>query len=213
MSTITDAEVEAGFRMLWSRGILPRDCKRTREDVRAVLEAAAAARPAPQAGEVVEIIEALQAAAKFHPIFGPKYARAADLLAAQAAALAAKDAALQAILDYIPPPDPDKDPYTQIAAFAKRTARAALAPAGKAAPRTAPKPASEMSDQELQADFTEHCLLWDKRATEDEGHSGSPGEWIVERLDELRTEAKRRGVALVEAPAPAGKEVKNAPSM
>ena len=55
----------------------------------------------------------------------------AESIAALTAALAAKNAALQAIVNYIPPADPDKDPYTQIAAFAKRTARAAIVPDGK----------------------------------------------------------------------------------
>lgn len=62
-------------------------------------------------------------------------------------------------------------------------------------------PTAHMSDRQLQEDLTRHCLLWDQQAADKEGHSGSPGEWIVERLDELRTEAKRRGIVLVEPPA------------
>ncbi len=29
-----------------------------------------------------------------------------------------------------------------------------------------------------------------------EGHSGSPGEWMIERMDELETELKRRGATV-----------------
>ena len=55
-----------------------------------------------------------------------------------------------------------------------------------------------MSNQEIQNDLIVHCLLWDQRSEDRDGHSGSPGEWIVERMDELKTEAKSRGIVIVE---------------
>lgn len=71
-----------------------------------------------------------------------------------------------------------------------------------------PKLASEMSDMEMQDDFTEHCHLFDEVFSNKDGRegTGSLGEWIVERLDELRTEAKRRGLTLVKPLAAAGQE-------
>jgi hypothetical protein len=57
----------------------------------------------------------------------------------------------------------------------------------------AEKPARDMSDAELLAELSlarhrfEHY-----RDDDDEGHSGSPGEWLYERIDELKTENERR---------------------
>jgi len=65
---------------------------------------------------------------------------------------------------------------------------------------TSDKEASALTDREIQIDYTLHCQLWDARSADDDGYSGSPGEWIVERLDELKTAAKERGITLVEPP-------------
>ena len=56
------------------------------------------------------------------------------------------------------------------------------------------KPATEMTTAELHAELT---ALKDQLREiftdpEYEGHGGSPCEWIVERMDELETEIKRR---------------------
>lgn len=94
-----------------------------------------------------------------------------------------------------------KMPHATMAATMARMlrARGVQLVAVSAASLTIP-PASAMSDRQLQEDFTRHCLLWDKAVADKDGHSGSPGEWIVECMDELRTEAKRRGITLTEPP-------------
>lgn len=56
--------------------------------------------------------------------------------------------------------------------------------------------ASQMTTEEIRK---EHDLLsrkWDDLFTEydnEGGHSGSPGEWLWERLGELEQELKKRG--------------------
>lgn len=61
-----------------------------------------------------------------------------------------------------------------------------------------PRPAaSTMADETISAEIAILEAQFDRfRADlEDCGHGGSPGEWMVERLDELETERRRRGDA------------------
>jgi hypothetical protein len=51
-------------------------------------------------------------------------------------------------------------------------------------------PANVMTDAQIEAEITILQRKWDERG--DEGMSGSPGEWIIERLGELETEQNRR---------------------
>ena len=58
--------------------------------------------------------------------------------------------------------------------------------------------AKDMTDAEISAEIEKHWLRWDKtRASVEQsgGASGSPGEWIIERLWELETERKKRMAA------------------
>lgn len=58
------------------------------------------------------------------------------------------------------------------------------------------KRADLMTDTELAAEFSALRAQWDAFiAAEDDGHGGSPGEWMVERIGELETEEKRRKAA------------------
>jgi hypothetical protein len=50
----------------------------------------------------------------------------------------------------------------------------------------------QMTDVELTAEYDSMWGLWDTSREDEEGHSGSPGEWIMERIDEIETEQKRR---------------------
>jgi hypothetical protein len=55
------------------------------------------------------------------------------------------------------------------------------------------KPAVSLTDEEIARELVELGSRWDAfRSSDDEGHGGSPGEWMVERMDELETEQKRR---------------------
>jgi hypothetical protein len=54
------------------------------------------------------------------------------------------------------------------------------------------RPVRELSDLELAAELTERGNDWDAVRADDEGHGGSPGEWIIERIDEIEAEIKRR---------------------
>jgi len=59
--------------------------------------------------------------------------------------------------------------------------------------RDSPKSAALLSDGEIAAELADLGKKWDAfTASDDEGHGGSPGEWMVERMDELETEQKRR---------------------
>ncbi len=50
-----------------------------------------------------------------------------------------------------------------------------------------------MTDAEIAAELSQLESAWDAfRHPDFEGHSGSPGEWLVERMDELNTEVQRR---------------------
>lgn len=58
--------------------------------------------------------------------------------------------------------------------------------------------AKHLTDQELIAEQTRVEKLWDSMFEPDEdgevfeGRGGSPGEWMVERMDEIATEQRRR---------------------
>lgn len=55
-------------------------------------------------------------------------------------------------------------------------------------------PASELTNPELIAEHASRCAEWDAFFTPDfEGHGGSPGEWLAERIGELDQEVARRG--------------------
>lgn len=60
------------------------------------------------------------------------------------------------------------------------------------------KPAAQMTTPELSAEWRARCAEWDcmMRRRDHDGHGGSPGEWLWERLGELEQELRRR------APAP-----------
>jgi hypothetical protein len=56
--------------------------------------------------------------------------------------------------------------------------------------------ASMMSTQEIRSEFDLLSKKWDDLRTkydDEDGHGGSPGEWIWERLGELEHELKKRG--------------------
>lgn len=55
------------------------------------------------------------------------------------------------------------------------------------------KPAAKLTDAEIARELVDLGVKWKEfRDDLDEGHGGSPGEWMVERMDELETEQKRR---------------------
>lgn len=68
--------------------------------------------------------------------------------------------------------------------------------------------ASAMTDAAIAAELASLGKQWDEFvASDDEGHGGSPGEWMVERMGELETEQKRRRAALqAHRASAAGKE-------
>ena len=71
----------------------------------------------------------------------------------------------------------------------------AVRPIPAADPGTRGVPARRLSDAQLAAEEAWLGARWDAlhdSMEESGGHSGSPGEWIWERLGELETEAKRR---------------------
>jgi hypothetical protein len=57
-----------------------------------------------------------------------------------------------------------------------------------------PIPAARMTDAELAMDLALLGRLWDESRSDldDEGHGGSPGEWMWERMGEVEAEQKRR---------------------
>jgi hypothetical protein len=65
-------------------------------------------------------------------------------------------------------------------------------------PPVSPRPATLMSDILLHAEL-KRLETWFDHVTEQlrnsGGASGSPGEWLVERMDEIETELKRRAIA------------------
>lgn len=53
-------------------------------------------------------------------------------------------------------------------------------------------PARHMQDAAIERELAKLAKRWDSfRASDPEG-GGSPGEWMVERMDELETEQRRR---------------------
>ena len=55
---------------------------------------------------------------------------------------------------------------------------------------------SYVSDSDLENELAKLQKQWDEsRSSDDEGHGGSPGEWMVERMGEIETERKRRAAA------------------
>jgi len=55
------------------------------------------------------------------------------------------------------------------------------------------RPATALSDAELTRELAELETSWKTfRANIDEGYGGSPGEWMVERMNELEIEQLRR---------------------
>lgn len=54
--------------------------------------------------------------------------------------------------------------------------------------------AKAMTDKEIARELVELGKRWNsfRAGVEDEGMSGSPGEWMIERMGELETEQKRR---------------------
>lgn len=54
----------------------------------------------------------------------------------------------------------------------------------------------DMTENELAAELMRLEVLWDEvnaDLVESGGMAGSPGEWIIERMDEIRTEQMQRG--------------------
>ena len=53
--------------------------------------------------------------------------------------------------------------------------------------------AKRMTDTEIVAELQRLGDKWDEsRSGDDDGHGGSPGEWMVERMGTLEQEQKRR---------------------
>jgi hypothetical protein len=65
-------------------------------------------------------------------------------------------------------------------------------------------PARNLDDADLVAELNDVERQWDEYFTdpEFEGHGGSPGEWMAERMDELRTEIVRRNEAALNSGEP-----------
>jgi hypothetical protein len=58
------------------------------------------------------------------------------------------------------------------------------------------RPVRRMSDDELTAELDKLGKEFDEFRDGLEGMSGSPGEWMVERMDEIETEQRRRLISL-----------------
>lgn len=54
-------------------------------------------------------------------------------------------------------------------------------------------PAAKMSINQINAELAALDTQWDELRKSCDGMSGSPGEWMIERMDELETELRRRG--------------------
>ena len=57
---------------------------------------------------------------------------------------------------------------------------------------TAPSPLAQWSDQQLLDELARLGVMWDRARADPDGHGGSPGEWLFERLGQLETEQARR---------------------
>lgn len=65
-----------------------------------------------------------------------------------------------------------------------------------AAKIAAERPIERMTDAEITVELVQLGAKWGaSRAGHDEGHGGSPGEWMVERMGALETAQKRRAHA------------------
>ncbi len=55
-------------------------------------------------------------------------------------------------------------------------------------------PAKDLTDDQIRSEIERIGKLWDDMMSnpEFEGHGGSPGEWMIERLMELETARDRR---------------------
>lgn len=53
-------------------------------------------------------------------------------------------------------------------------------------------PARHMKDEAIARELSRLEKKWAALRSGDDGHGGSPGEWMVERMDELETEQRRR---------------------
>lgn len=58
--------------------------------------------------------------------------------------------------------------------------------------RWPPPKAAMMSDGAIELELVELDKMFKADRQDDEGAAGSPGEWMVERMDELETEQMRR---------------------
>jgi hypothetical protein len=55
------------------------------------------------------------------------------------------------------------------------------------------RPATALTDDQISSELSSLETKWKaSRSSDEEGHGGSPGEWMVERMDELETEQRRR---------------------
>lgn len=62
-------------------------------------------------------------------------------------------------------------------------------------PRTLNTPARMLSDAQIAAEERWLGQTWDDIRADEDGHGGSPGEGIWERLGEIEAEARRRSEA------------------
>lgn len=51
-----------------------------------------------------------------------------------------------------------------------------------------------MTASDLRRELARLAKSFNSRDDDDEGMAGSPGEWMVERMGEIETELKRRGL-------------------
>lgn len=58
------------------------------------------------------------------------------------------------------------------------------------------KPARQLTTKQIRLELAELDDQWEQFQKDLEGMSGSPGEWMIERMDELETELKRRGESI-----------------
>jgi hypothetical protein len=57
-------------------------------------------------------------------------------------------------------------------------------------------PASSLPSSSLEAELDQLERKWDQLMSDDfDGHGGSPGEWMIERMEEIETELRRRSAA------------------
>ena len=54
-----------------------------------------------------------------------------------------------------------------------------------------------LKDVEIASELKELGKAWGASRVDDEGHGGSPGEWVIERMTELETEQKRRALPVI----------------